>query len=82
MSYDTTSTCEGKILHYHGVVFQIDKDSGCWLVTSHKTIKAGYVYVNRIFMKGYLYRIAYSEEVRPVLAGERIKHLCRNKITA
>lgn len=67
------------MLRYYGINYRIDENTGCWIVTSHKANKAGYVYVNRVFRKGYLHRIAYSEKVRPVLAGERIRHICRNK---
>jgi hypothetical protein len=66
--------------HFYGVKYKIDEKTGCWIVISNKPNTAGYIFINRVFTKGYLHRMMYNERIKPIDSGERIRHSCNNKI--
>jgi len=68
------------MLHFSGIHYKIDEATSCWIAVSHNPNTAGYIYINRVFLKGYLHRIIFSERVKPLAAGERIGHICKNKL--
>jgi len=65
--------------HFTGVHYKMDEKTGCWMVLSNKPNTAGYIYINRVFLKGYLHRIAYSKHIKPITSYDRIRHTCKNK---
>lgn len=67
------------MLFFSGVNYRIDKVTNCWITVSHKPTKSGYIYINRVYKKGYLHRLLFSDRIKPVVTGERIKHSCKNK---
>jgi hypothetical protein len=65
--------------YFSGVRYKIEEKSNCWIAVSHKPNKGGYIFINRLFLKGYLHRMIYNERVKTLLSGERIRHSCKNK---
>lgn len=59
--------------------YEIDEDTGCWLVTSHKPHLSGYVYINRGYRRGYLHRLLYEEKHGKIPAGYQLRHMCPNR---
>ena len=65
--------------YFSGVHYKIEENTDCWIAVSHKPNKGGYIFINRVFLKGYLHRMIYNERVKTLHQGERIRHSCKNK---
>jgi hypothetical protein len=60
--------------------FEINQETKCWIVKSHKTNSGGYVYVNQAIEKEYIHRIVYRDKIGEIPPKTEVRHLCGNKI--
>ncbi len=64
---------------YKKLEYEIDPDSKCWIVCSHKPNGTGYIYINKVYDKDYAHRLIYREIYGDIPPRSEIRHKCGNK---